>query len=136
MSSYLFFFFNDTATTEIYTLSLHDALPISPTPRPSWRSSPADDATPRDGSSRDVVPRDAPRLFLRRRPVALAHVRDGAADRAVPDPGPAAHVAVRAHRGAAWASRLAPRPRRRNRPARSEERRVGKECRSRWSPYH
>src|SRR2546422_1922635 len=27
------FFFNDTATTEIYTLSLHDALPIS-TPRP------------------------------------------------------------------------------------------------------
>src|SRR5256885_871383 len=28
---FLFFFFNDTATTEIYTLSLHDALPI-------WRS--------------------------------------------------------------------------------------------------
>src|SRR5258708_33132958 len=28
MSS-VFFFFNDTATTEIYTLSLHDALPIS-----------------------------------------------------------------------------------------------------------
>src|SRR5258708_11340478 len=26
----LFFFFNDTATTEIYTLSLHDALPICP----------------------------------------------------------------------------------------------------------
>src|SRR6266853_6851463 len=46
-----FFFFNDTATTEIYTLSLHDALPISasrpstassfgvpPTPTPSPRS--------------------------------------------------------------------------------------------------
>src|SRR2546423_13415933 len=31
MTSYcaVFFFFNDTATTEIYTLSLHDALPIS-----------------------------------------------------------------------------------------------------------
>src|SRR5256885_5058074 len=28
-SSLPFFFFNDTATTEIYTLSLHDALPIS-----------------------------------------------------------------------------------------------------------
>src|SRR2546428_2441518 len=28
-----FFFFNDTATTEIYTLSLHDALPISPLDR-------------------------------------------------------------------------------------------------------
>src|SRR3712207_8215263 len=45
------FFFNDTATTEIYTLSLHDALPISSRrrtsrPRPCsgasrrWRSSP------------------------------------------------------------------------------------------------
>src|SRR3712207_7297069 len=29
----MFFFFNDTATTEIYTLSLHDALPISAVPR-------------------------------------------------------------------------------------------------------
>src|SRR2546426_12289475 len=28
-SLFFFFFFNDTATTEIYTLSLHDALPIS-----------------------------------------------------------------------------------------------------------
>src|SRR2546430_3569034 len=27
---HIFFFFNDTATTEIYTLSLHDALPICP----------------------------------------------------------------------------------------------------------
>src|SRR5256885_16505569 len=32
---FFFFFFNDTATTEIYTLSLHDALPISR----SWCSS-------------------------------------------------------------------------------------------------
>src|SRR2546426_12655537 len=50
-SSLIFFFFNDTATTEIYTLSLHDALPISrmicvpnvccvqPTSRKSRRSS-------------------------------------------------------------------------------------------------
>src|SRR2546426_2066509 len=29
VDNYCFFFFNDTATTEIYTLSLHDALPIS-----------------------------------------------------------------------------------------------------------
>src|SRR6266404_2055833 len=41
---YCFFFFNDTATTEIYTLSLHDALPIwirrgSPTSRTSRRRS-------------------------------------------------------------------------------------------------
>src|SRR5256885_5234127 len=49
----VFFFFNDTATTEIYTLSLHDALPISvpllqgkhpcrgatpPSPHSAWRS--------------------------------------------------------------------------------------------------
>src|SRR2546429_5307951 len=34
----LLFFFNDTATTEIYTLSLHDALPISPR---SWKNSSA-----------------------------------------------------------------------------------------------
>src|SRR6266511_4646635 len=45
---FFFFFFNDTATTEIYTLSLHDALPISgrsgPRSRCGWRpgsSSPA-----------------------------------------------------------------------------------------------
>src|SRR5713226_1848283 len=31
--SFFFFFFNDTATTEIYTLSLHDALPIAWIPR-------------------------------------------------------------------------------------------------------
>src|SRR2546430_9697513 len=43
--NYLFFFFNDTATTEIYTLSLHDALPISsgqgffPLMRTRWRHS-------------------------------------------------------------------------------------------------
>src|SRR5215813_15589961 len=37
LSFLFFFFFNDTATTEIYTLSLHDALPIS-TPA-SWKRS-------------------------------------------------------------------------------------------------
>src|SRR6202007_3475209 len=45
-----FFFFNDTATTEIYTLSLHDALPIS-------RPSPGRDC-PRAGGP----PCPAPRL--------------------------------------------------------------------------
>src|SRR5256885_8323468 len=33
-----FFFFNDTATTEIYTLSLHDALPICSAKPCSWRA--------------------------------------------------------------------------------------------------
>src|ERR1041385_9559757 len=49
-ASVVFFFFNDTATTEIYTLSLHDALPICwlsaawaiacapPAPAVRWRS--------------------------------------------------------------------------------------------------
>src|SRR6266536_4717898 len=37
MNLFFFFFFNDTATTEIYTLSLHDALPIRPG-RPSMTS--------------------------------------------------------------------------------------------------
>src|SRR6266699_6670331 len=39
---FFFFFFNDTATTEIYTLSLHDALPISmpsSTPLPTYARS-------------------------------------------------------------------------------------------------
>src|SRR5215467_16247651 len=42
--SIFFFFFNDTATTEIYTLSLHDALPISKAIcllRRPWTTSPS-----------------------------------------------------------------------------------------------
>jgi len=45
MSHCFFFFFNDTATTEIYTLSLHDALPISKT---SVQASEQPLYTPRD----------------------------------------------------------------------------------------
>src|SRR3989441_13278889 len=40
-----FFFFNDTATTEIYTLSLHDALPISEAGSRAQRSRPSMRAT-------------------------------------------------------------------------------------------
>src|SRR6266446_9346693 len=43
-SFFFFFFFNDTATTEIYTLSLHDALPICYTSRCSslsWSTPPS-----------------------------------------------------------------------------------------------
>src|SRR5256886_7505298 len=36
--SFFFFFFNDTAPTEIYTLSLHDALPICRPRPPSYRA--------------------------------------------------------------------------------------------------
>src|SRR3712207_7721157 len=41
----IFFFFNDTATTEIYTLSLHDALPISRSTTSASRSSSAGSST-------------------------------------------------------------------------------------------
>src|SRR2546429_3271600 len=60
---FFFFFFNDTATTEIYTLSLHDALPIScrqALPRPHDRAAPCPSAArspsgrvPRTRRSRD-----------------------------------------------------------------------------------
>src|SRR5437763_16302807 len=40
-SYFFFFFFNDTATTEIYTLSLHDALPIWPVARSRYRDAEA-----------------------------------------------------------------------------------------------
>src|SRR6266850_5116179 len=59
--SRFFFFFNDTATTEIYTLSLHDALPIWPctTRRPPWarrcRSMPTDRKSTRLNSSHLVI---------------------------------------------------------------------------------
>src|SRR5579872_7536895 len=48
-----FFFFNDTATTEIYTLSLHDALPISPPRKRSapWTSRPLTAPSTRDRKS-------------------------------------------------------------------------------------
>src|SRR2546427_4141270 len=70
----MFFFFNDTATTEIYTLSLHDALPISSTratsrwpgarpsrshrtwaPRTSRRSAPSDRKSTRLNSSHSQI---------------------------------------------------------------------------------
>src|SRR2546426_8470930 len=60
-SSYhiLFFFFNDTATTEIYTLSLHDALPISPAP--PRRGSPDPTRSPRPAFWGAASPRAGPR---------------------------------------------------------------------------
>src|SRR5215203_5879280 len=44
---FFFFFFNDTATTEIYTLSLHDALPI-------WRAEDFGAVGPLDGGAHEV----------------------------------------------------------------------------------
>src|SRR2546430_6177602 len=51
---FVFFFFNDTATTEIYTLSLHDALPILS----GARSAPfGQQMVPRSGSTRTSAKR-------------------------------------------------------------------------------
>src|SRR6266550_9068405 len=59
---FIFFFFNDTATTEIYTLSLHDALPICWFA--SWRPAGATRRTftPR---RRFPAPAGSPRAWLR-----------------------------------------------------------------------
>src|SRR5215216_7798674 len=59
----VFFFFNDTATTEIYTLSLHDALPISltgrdplePAPPACSRSGQRDRKSTRLNSSHQII---------------------------------------------------------------------------------
>src|SRR2546430_9815054 len=49
---FLFFFFNDTATTEIYTLSLHDALPISDRRPRGYRHGSAETRRPGRGADR------------------------------------------------------------------------------------
>src|SRR2546429_8942792 len=99
-----FFFFNDTATTEIYTLSLHDALPISSAARRE-------------------------RLFLEDRLKTVKADLDNATARFSQFSSANSAIDVPAQgramvEAAAWLQ------------GRSEERRVGKECRSRWSPYH
>src|SRR2546429_7383235 len=55
-----FFFFNDTATTEIYTLSLHDALPISTEPAPGGHA-----GLSRGGHQEPASGRDRARLARR-----------------------------------------------------------------------
>src|SRR5689334_24720681 len=55
----LFFFFKDAATTEIYTLSLHDALPISRPPR-SGRRPRASSAAPRRTRRRSATGSESP----------------------------------------------------------------------------
>src|SRR3712207_8615207 len=59
---FIFFFFNDTATTEIYTLSLHDALPIlsSPTGRPLGGRPRSDGSREADAPRHDLACRNIP----------------------------------------------------------------------------
>src|SRR5256885_2867210 len=65
----VFFFFNDTATTEIYTLSLHDALPIYPitqqaqrSPRTSDKQPPSPKPSPSDPTATCTADRKSTRL--------------------------------------------------------------------------
>src|SRR2546425_13119869 len=107
--SYIFFF-NDTATTEIYTLSLHDALPIFSTV-PSFDTG---------NEIKAGTSMSAPYVAGLAACLMSALAQEGRA----PD---GAEVSAALRVGAAGLPGAS---------VRSEERRVGKECRSRWSPYH
>src|SRR5215510_12887056 len=153
--SFVVFFFNDTATTEIYTLSLHDALPI-------WRalraSETATSTSPADGTP------ESPWISTGSDgPAILTFLPDGSSSpRTRPEYEPTT-TASPSFSVPFWISAVATGPRPRSRrlsmmtplaardelalssrisdwsaviSRRSEERRVGKECRSRWSPYH
>src|SRR2546422_7497946 len=69
---FFFFFFNDTATTEIYTLSLHDALPIFGRGFPGSRSGGPGAPAP---ARREARP-SAPRARRRRERAAAGSARD------------------------------------------------------------
>src|SRR3712207_9524239 len=100
------FFLNDTATTEIYTLSLHDALPIFVRVN-DWTT---------EWTYRDVVT-----------------VVEGAGQNLDCIMLPKVQTAEQV----VWLDLLLTQiEETMGFEVRSEERRVGKECRSRWSPYH
>src|SRR2546430_74445 len=151
--NFIFFFFNDTATTEIYTLSLHDALPISAREE-------LERFHRRVGTTTIYVTHDQVEAmamgdrvlvlnkgvvhqlatptevydnpadtfvatFLGSPPMNLAELSDVIVGFRPEHFRPASSV-----NGEAVAFRF------KVENIRSEERRVGKECRSRWSPYH
>src|SRR5471030_1064339 len=78
-----FFFFNDTATTEIYTLSLHDALPISlnvrfhngATAASSWRPRRSPDRSEEHTSELQSLRQLVCRLLLEKKKTYRSHRR-------------------------------------------------------------
>src|SRR3989449_20635 len=116
-----FFFFNDTATTEIYTLSLHDALPISRSCLACKRRGIDDPRCPGDGASGGRH-RGGDRLSSQGGPAGfLAHV----------------HLVLSRARGRATSprsSRVLARPRVRELPARSAHLRLERRGRLRRGP--
>src|SRR2546430_16672685 len=113
---FFFFFFNDTATTEIYTLSLHDALPIYSELTAKLRDLYAQTGVPL------VADESVCRLDEARRWATSGGYQ-------------AFNVRVGKCGGLLASSRIMNVARTSGIRLRSEERRVGKECRSRWSPY-
>src|SRR3712207_9498380 len=114
----IFFFFNDTATTEIYTLSLHDALPIS---NVDYVLHPKDTLQ----LAYSVLTENQKKKFEMEDELDFSFGIQNLAR----------------FRGNCFKQRGCVSMVIRQIPFsirtfRSEERRVGKECRSRWSPYH
>ena len=143
---FLLFFFNDPATTEIYTLSLHDALPISyffddpgriayyQTTRFEMffgfdKTEGTNDAfLLNDGVIHDYAVHAHQHISADLRTVnhcAMPYV--GAFLQCHRNPREHVYCTVFLHITAIFDHDATPG---------SEERRVGKECRSRWSPYH
>src|SRR2546422_1183486 len=180
--SICFFFFNDTATTEIYTLSLHDALPIlkdrsnespgeDPCPELAYRAgvwrfdATKDGQTQANGTrfatsirnavglafapsgelyatqhGRDQLGQNWPKLFTLEQNAEkpseeffkLSEGDDYGWPYCYHDPE-LGHLVLAPEYGGD--GKTVGRCKDKKEP-RSEERRVGKECRSRWSPYH
>src|SRR5256885_11904941 len=146
-SIFFFFFFNDTATTEIYTLSLHDALPIYG-PRGACadrrRARP-----PRTRRGRGQLPLPVPpagpaglrrldrlRIPPRARRGGARHQRGAGVDEGVAVAVASAEAARHPPGTGGWGGRVAGLRIRRPRSGifRSEERRVGEEGRTPWWP--
>src|SRR3712207_9511224 len=116
MECLAFFVFNDTATTEIYTLSLHDALPILLIEAVNTLE-------------------NGPYLFARV-PETLDFIRSVERDN-VSFQFDFYHLQrMQGNVVASFEEHVDEIAHVQIADSRSEERRVGKECRSRWSPYH
>src|SRR3989441_10188217 len=132
--SHLFFFFNDTAPTEIYTLSLHDALPIYVVavllPEAGHVLVDQRDPSYPLGALPEIQVRHQQPggpAVLGREPLTVPPKRDQIVRAIQIRERQVGREALLGADEAVLRVGLHPR---------SEERRVGKECRSRWSPYH
>src|SRR5256885_3820967 len=133
---FFFFFFNDTATTEIYTLSLHDALPIYPARSFEDQGLEARRDWCTELETQHLGAHDH---FLRIMNIAEVDLVDDFGGRIaqhafgadVEDLDDAFCVRGNNREIGTGENCVLQGPR----LERSEERRVGKECRSRWSPY-